>query len=130
MSTSGQISTSNPVVLKVLIAEQIDGLEEITFMNRIAEGSSEACPYIVKQLDAFEHQGPNGTHTCLLIFEPLGQSLWYFSKAERGLGNPPFLPTFAVKRVAFQLLTALKHIHGLGIIHTGRREMPFSHLLS
>jgi serine/threonine-protein kinase SRPK3 len=65
-------------------------------------------------VDDFEHQGPNGTHVCL-VFELMGETLrtsrlWYRNK---------LLPNVLMRKFTFQLLAGLDYAHDSGIIHTG-----------
>ncbi|KAK0666764.1 serine-threonineeeee protein kinase [Cercophora samala] len=69
--------------------------------------------YICHLVDDFEHQGPNGTHVCL-VFELMGETLRSFGawfKDSR-------LPYLVIHRFTIQLLLALDYAHGNDIIHT------------
>lgn len=70
--------------------------------------------YICHLLDDFEHQGPNGTHMCL-VFELMGETL-------RSFGvwfQEHMIPFPVMHRFAIQLVVALDFAHEDGVIHTG-----------
>ncbi|KAK5654563.1 hypothetical protein OQA88_7192 [Cercophora sp. LCS_1] len=69
--------------------------------------------YVCHLVDDFEHQGPNGTHVCLL-FELMGETLRSF-----GAGFPEdMVPTPIMRKFTFQLICALDFAHESGVIHT------------
>lgn len=69
---------------------------------------------LVKLLDYFEHDGPNGIHICM-VFEVLGENLLNLIRRYRHKG----LPIKFVKQIAKQSLMALDFLHRkCGIIHT------------
>lgn len=69
---------------------------------------------LVKLLDYFEHDGPNGIHICM-VFEVLGENLLNLIRRYRHRG----LPVKFVKQIAKQSLLALDFLHRkCGIIHT------------
>lgn len=63
-------------------------------------------------LDQFEHDGPNGTHLCLVL-ELLGPSV--VSKAESYGGNR--LPGNLAWEASKKTVQALEYIHANGIVH-------------
>lgn len=80
---------------------------------------TEASGYIVKLLDAFIHQGPNGTHLCLVL-ELLGPSLHKIMVNIAGndpdIGEPLEQPQTILK-VTKQLLQAVASLHKAGYMH-------------
>ncbi|KAJ4171630.1 hypothetical protein NW754_013401 [Fusarium falciforme] len=69
--------------------------------------------YVCHLIDDFEHQGPNGTHTCL-VFELMGETL-------RSFGvwfSEHMIPPSIMHRFAIQLVLALDFAHEHGVIHT------------
>jgi serine/threonine-protein kinase SRPK3 len=78
------------------------------------------CSQIVQLLDDFIHQGPNGTHQCL-VFELLGPTIDFIiadiygptGSVEDGLEPKTIL------RLSEQLLQALALIHEAGYAHGG-----------
>lgn len=70
--------------------------------------------YICHLVDDFEHQGPNGTHVCL-VFELMGETLRSFG----AWFKDNQLPYPVIHRFTIQLLLALDYAHGCDIIHTG-----------
>ncbi|KAH7234508.1 kinase-like domain-containing protein [Fusarium solani] len=69
--------------------------------------------YVCHLVDDFEHQGPNGTHTCL-VFELMGETL-------RSFGvwfSEHMIPPSIMHRFAIQLVLALDFAHEHDVIHT------------
>jgi serine/threonine protein kinase len=105
--------------LKILTAESysVDHPiyeREILKHLRTADISHPGYPAICHLVDDFEHQGPNGTHVCL-VFELMGETLrtsrlWYSDR---------MLPDVVMRKFTFQLLLAFDYAHDSGIIHTG-----------
>jgi serine/threonine-protein kinase SRPK3 len=71
--------------------------------------------YIVQLLDEFSHQGPNGTHQCL-VFELLGPTV--DAIVEEIYGEELFEPE-NILRLTKQLLQAVSFIHEIGYAHGG-----------
>ncbi|PNY25056.1 Serine/threonine-protein kinase SRPK [Tolypocladium capitatum] len=106
------------LAMKVLCADSY-GCEEHIFEREIlkhlrtANSKHRGYEFINHLLDDFEHDGPNGTHVCL-VFEPMGETLatypnWFSSYK---------LPEHIVKKFARQLLWALSYAHESDVIHT------------
>jgi len=69
---------------------------------------------VVTLLDYFEHQGPNGTHVCM-VFEVMGPNVLALIKQYEFKGVPEHL----VRKVAAHTLVGLDYLHRVcGIIHT------------
>lgn len=69
---------------------------------------------VVTLLDYFEHQGPNGTHVCM-VFEVMGPNVLALIKQYEFKGVPQDL----VRKVAAHTLVGLDYLHRVcGIIHT------------
>lgn len=91
-------------------------LDEIKLLKRIntANPCHPGAAHIVSLLDQFEHQGPNGTHICM-IFEVLGENLLSLIKKYDYRG----IPIPLVKQITKQVLLGLDYLHrDCGIIHT------------
>ena len=74
--------------------------------------------HVISFLDHFRHQGPNGTHVCM-VFEVLGENLLGLIKRHQNKGVPMYL----VKQIAKQVLLGLDYMHRCcGVIHTGERS--------
>ncbi|KAI0538777.1 serine/threonine protein kinase [Xylaria digitata] len=69
--------------------------------------------HITHLVDDFEHDGPNGTHVCL-VFELYGETLRSFGAPFDGC----MIPTCLMRSIMFQLLCALDFAHEHGVIHT------------
>lgn len=72
--------------------------------------------YIVQLLDEFLHQGPNGSHQCL-VFELLGPTLDMIVSDYHTVGDP--LDPETILRLSEQLLQAISFLHEVGYIHGG-----------
>jgi len=76
--------------------------------------------YVVRMLDHFDHQGPNGLHRCI-ITELLGPSL--ASNIEELYDDEIFPPEIA-KRFVFQVAMGIKYLHKRNVVHGGNaREL-------
>src|SRR5690606_17013389 len=65
-------------------------------------------------VDDFEHQGPNGTHVCL-VFELMGETLLSFAARFKDSR----IPYWAMRNFTMELLAALDFAHDHNVIHTG-----------
>lgn len=91
-------------------------LDEIKLLKRAvyANPSHPGKQYVVSLLDSFTHEGPNGSHVCM-VFEVLGENLLGLIKRYRYKGIPKVL----VKQITKQVLLGLDYLHReCGIIHT------------
>jgi serine/threonine-protein kinase SRPK3 len=106
------------VSLKIITADNTEECKELRNLRSISEYSQEnlASRYIVQLLDEFLHQGPNGSHQCL-VFELLGPTVnavledLYLSKDE--------LEPESIMKISQQLLQTIDFIHGIGYAHGG-----------
>lgn len=111
--------------MKVLSAECYGagtGIFELEIMQRLTSSNPEHDGYqhISTLQDSFRHEGPNGTHACL-IMKVMGESLSSFANwFENRL-----IPAPLVQLYTYQLMQALDYAHSCGVIHTGKftREM-------
>ncbi|KAL3675149.1 hypothetical protein R1sor_025097 [Riccia sorocarpa] len=89
-------------------------LDEITMLKQVADADPNNCRAVVKLLDHFKHNGPNGQHVCM-VFELLGDNLLTLTKRYNYQG----LPLNMVRQLAAQILDGLDFLHRhLSIIHT------------
>ncbi|KAL4783991.1 kinase-like domain-containing protein [Aspergillus varians] len=105
-------------VLKFLSTECYSGAEdifELEILKHLRDSNSEhpGYRYIPTLVDSFEHVGPKGRHTCLVL-EPMGESLASFGT----LFSKHQVPNPIMQRFTKQLLLALDYAHQSGIIHT------------
>ncbi|KAF9085447.1 serine/threonine protein kinase, CMGC group [Mortierella sp. AD031] len=90
--------------------DEIKLLEKVVHANPRAPGRK----YVVELLDHFMHQGPNGSHVCM-VFEVLGENLLTMIKRYQHQGIPAHL----VQQILYQVLMGLDYMHReCGIIHT------------
>ena len=77
--------------------------------------------HLVTLLDSFEHHGPNGTHTCLVL-ELLGPNAGYMvellpENQPRKWGRRARYPPWIAKSMLRQTLLGLAYLHEMGIVH-------------
>ena len=77
--------------------------------------SHPGCKHIVRLLDEFSHDGPNGTHTCL-VFELLGPNVATVTEESFADGR---LPGVLARRVCKETLLAVDFLHQQSIGHGG-----------
>jgi serine/threonine-protein kinase SRPK3 len=75
--------------------------------------------YVCHLVDDFEHQGPNGTHVCL-VFELMGETLLSFG----AWFEESMIPYSVMRRFTTQLILALEFAHAHNVIHTGVFSSP------
>lgn len=71
--------------------------------------------HIIRFLDSFYHEGPNGQHLCL-VYKAMGESIGI----SQGRLATKKLPLSLTKRITCQLLQALDYVHSRGLVHTGQ----------
>lgn len=91
-------------------------LDEIQLLQRVTT-SAESHPgrsHVVGLVEDFRHEGPNGSHVCM-VFEVLGENLLGLIKRYQHRG----VPTHIVRQIAKQILLGLDYLHTeCRIIHT------------
>jgi serine/threonine-protein kinase SRPK3 len=112
-------TTNRHVALKVVKSDghyTETALDEIQLLQRVTT-SSESHPgrsHVVGLVDDFRHNGPNGSHVCM-VFEVLGENLLGLIKRYQHRG----VPTHIVRQIAKQILLGLDYLHTeCRIIHT------------
>lgn len=116
------IRTDRRVALKIIKSSPRyteTAVDEIKFLQRLdTSPSSSIHPgrhHVISLLDHFRHNGPNGTHICM-VFEALGENLLRLIKRHNKKGVPIRL----VQQISKQVLLGLDYMHRCcGIIHTG-----------
>jgi serine/threonine-protein kinase SRPK3 len=105
------------VALKVCVAEVYGKGRERKVMRILADlNSGEAgSQHLMQFLDAFDVEGPNGKHECLVL-EFLGPSV---SDVLEGVWGDPKLPGPIAKAVMHQALEGLAYLHKHNIGHGG-----------
>lgn len=113
------LKNNNHVAMKVVrsAAHYTDAaIDEIYLLKRAVEANPNhpGRAHVVSLLDSFTHEGPNGSHVCM-VFEVLGENLLGLIKRYKYKGIPQVL----VKQITKQVLLALDYLHReCGIIHT------------
>lgn len=100
-------------------ADTSQGSRELYHLNLLADRSlgKPSAKYIVSVLDSFTHEGPNGTHLCI-VFELLGPSVDKVVDDYYSFGDD--LETDIILRMSEQLLEAVSLIHEAGMGHGGK----------
>eukprot|EP01018_Ginkgo_biloba_P025358 Gb_07400 [translate_table: standard] len=89
-------------------------MDEITILKQIWSRDPQNKKCVVKLLDHFRHNGPNGQHVCM-VFEYLGDNLLSLIRCYNYRG----MPLHMVKELCFHILVGLDYLHReLSIIHT------------
>ncbi|KAL2144894.1 hypothetical protein VTI28DRAFT_8355 [Corynascus sepedonium] len=106
------------VALKILSAESYSGdkpVFEREILTHLRNGNQDLMgyDYICHLLDDFEHEGPNGTHVCL-VFELMGETLRSFGAWFR----ESRIPYAVMRRFTVQLVLAIDFAHDHNVIHT------------
>jgi len=108
--------THRLVALKVLAHEK--GAHELEVMLRINHFGQDGKPgsrNVIKLLDHFEINGPNGKHLCLVL-----EYMWHtVADFLRSYGDEPELRLAFAKIISQQLLEGLSFLHGSRIMHNG-----------
>ena len=109
------------VSIKIMTAEATTYSPELGILQSLAKrcNGSLNSKLIVQLLDEFTHQGPNGTHQCL-VFELLGPTVDLVTRDYGDYNDPEQrLEPDIVMRISEQLLSAITFIHEAGYGHGG-----------
>ena len=115
------------VSVKITRAERTNQSRELQILRALTQCSSVSpgSEHIVKLLDDFLHQGPNGCHQCL-VFELLGPTVNVMVNDAYHFGER--LDTDTIIRVSTQILEAIAFMHEAGYVHGG--TVTYSLLIS
>jgi serine/threonine-protein kinase SRPK3 len=102
------------VALKIVRADLTTTSREIQTLQALAEHGPLKSKHIIKLLDHFQHDGPNGRHQCL-VFELCGPNLQYFHERWYGANSNPKWALPMMKHI----LEGLAFIHEAGFVHGG-----------
>ena len=104
--------------VKIIIAEKTNKSLELYNLRAIAERSNgnPNSVFIVQLLDDFIHEGPNGSHQCLVL-ELLGPTVSLTVKDYFEVGDR--LDTEDILKISKQLLVAVAFMHKDGCAHGG-----------
>ena len=97
-----------------------DGLPGELFIHERLAPKHDIPNNIVSLLDSFDHQGPNGTHQCL-VFELMGpgvsQMIDLSPDCQIGEHWERRMPLSWTKKILRDILLGLQRLHSLGIVH-------------
>ncbi len=99
------------VALKIAIASDAGFPQESRMLQQLSEESQSATV-----LDSFTHEGPNGTHDCL-VTEPGMCSLAASKSASRGVW---LFDLVVARSITAQLIRVTALLHSQGIVHGGK----------
>ena len=112
------------VSIKIMTADATACSHELGILNSLARHWHRGLrsTHIVQLLDDFTHQGPNGTHQCL-VFELLGPTLDMVTSDYSDYNDPEQrLESDTVLRISEQLLNAISFLHEDGYGHGGTKS--------
>ncbi|GJJ15713.1 hypothetical protein Clacol_009991 [Clathrus columnatus] len=111
------------VALKIFTAKASVSETELGIIQFLSQKANidNRSQYIITLLDTFIHQGPNGTHRCL-VFEPMGPSAESLARQLPESRQKPFqtiprFPKSMAKRIFLHTLHGLAFLHENGIVH-------------
>ncbi|SLM41545.1 Serine/threonine/dual specificity protein kinase, catalytic domain [Lasallia pustulata] len=111
------------VALKIGVSKSTEVCQELKILQALDQNANHPGRNHVQQLlDHFHHEGPNGTHTCL-VFEPMGRNLNSYifdyerSQWKSGSEACEHLPLRFSRQLCKQLVLALDYLHSQGIMH-------------
>jgi len=126
--------TNRWVAVKILTANHSRLSQEHQTLLALAEcakneNNSLEALFIIQLLDQFVHQGPNGSHLCL-VFALLGPSVHNVVDSCRmaaqydGVQYHEFLKPPTILKISRQLLKAVAFMHKSGYAHGGKTNTP------
>lgn len=120
LARDSQSLKNTHVAMKIVRSDKVyteAAVDEIKLLKRVRSNSGEeslGSQYILRLLDNFVHNGPNGDHI-VMVFEVLGENLLALIKKYEHRG----IPMIYVKQISKQLLLGLDYMHRrCGVIHT------------
>jgi serine/threonine-protein kinase SRPK3 len=107
------------VALKILKADASKDNKELSMLLHLsAQGLDHPGKgHVIELLDYFDHDGPNGTHLCLVLPAMIsdGEAMTVTGKLHE---------VNYVRAISKQVLLGLDFLHTLGIVHCGRSTPP------
>jgi len=112
------------VALKIMVAKASTTSTELCILDHLFKSSPRDpnnAQHITTLLDAFQHQGPNGNHQCL-VFEPMGATAASLVESlpeniPKRYGKPQRYPKWMAKKILLHTLCDLAFLHHNGIVH-------------
>lgn len=115
------------VSLKIPTADSTRQSQELQTLRALQ--TDDAANHVVRLLDSFVHEGPNGSHQCLVL-ELLGPSVDYL--LENDFNEPgERMERDTILRITKQLLEGLAFVHSAGYAQGGKcHTRPWTSALS
>ncbi|CAD6446437.1 92bc842d-5948-4310-ac10-f20ac5590d55 [Sclerotinia trifoliorum] len=105
------------VAVKVLASRLSSGSPEVSILRAMKDSSEHiGKPHVMSLLDHFTHQGPNGSHLCL-VSEVGGPSIKEFNDCPGEYKGSRRLEASVARNVCLQVINGLDYIHTTGIAH-------------
>lgn len=104
------------VTLKILKADVSSNSGELRVLNHLLRTKAlhPGRDHVVQLLDHFQHQGPNGLHSCLVF------SVMLSDGDAMTIQEKPHYSGY-VRMVSRQILLGLDYLHNQGLMHGGMR---------
>ncbi|KAL9578020.1 MAG: hypothetical protein Q9212_005993 [Teloschistes hypoglaucus] len=101
------------VALKICAVSELPTNNEIDILQLLAADNSQhpGKQHVVSLLDHFSHEGPNGTHDCL-VFPVLGPNFRDKNHALQGR-----FPADFARKICYQMGEGLAYLHSSGVVH-------------
>eukprot|EP01053_Blabericola_migrator_P010908 Blabericola_migrator_1__10907@NODE_62_length_15736_cov_138_574510_g56_i0_p3_GENE_NODE_62_length_15736_cov_138_574510_g56_i0NODE_62_length_15736_cov_138_574510_g56_i0_p3_ORF_typecomplete_len767_score121_78Pkinase/PF00069_25/7_1e53Pkinase_Tyr/PF07714_17/3_9e26Kinaselike/PF14531_6/6_5e10Kdo/PF06293_14/1_6e06WaaY/PF06176_11/5_8e06Pkinase_fungal/PF17667_1/5_8e06RIO1/PF01163_22/7_1e05APH/PF01636_23/0_0016YrbLPhoP_reg/PF10707_9/0_0038FTA2/PF13095_6/7_7e03FTA2/PF13095_6/0_11_NODE_62_length_15736_cov_138 len=88
-------------------------LDEIQVLNYLKHNKDSSLSRCLELLDVFYYK-----EHLFLVTELLGDNLYTFETKAHKLGGERYYSLGRIQKIAYQILEALRYIHGLGLIHS------------
>lgn len=105
------------MALKIVRADT-DSEKEVQHYNILRANADQhpGSSCVMMMRNRFSIQGPNGNHNCL-AYEVLGPSIAHILEASAGLTTTAYLTLPCARKVVYQVLLGLDHMHSVGLVH-------------